>query len=190
MSIGARLPLIGILPLLLSLGCERPEVRRAREVVGLVQTMGTELRSVSANAAVAFTGRADFEELRRAFGDESFDAGIPLGRDFQGSLSSMLRDLELQLEKEPKDAGFPRSAFRRVRHFSQWWASIRMQLEARRGRWAQSSTQDTEALRLLGGRVRREDVLAVLTETIRVIGTFEAITARYVRRIEDIIILS
>lgn len=189
MGVCARLSLLVILPLLLCPGCESPQVRRAQEVLRLVQTMGGELRAASAQAAGTFTSRADFEELRKAFGDEQFDAGIPLGPEFQGSLSAMIRDLELQLEKEPKDAEFLRKAVRRVRHFSQWWASIRIQLEVRRDRLVQS-TQDSEAHRLLGGRARRADVLTVLSETIHAVAAFEVITARCVRRIEDIITLS
>jgi hypothetical protein len=180
------LSFLGLILLSLFCGCERGEARRARQVMGLVQTMGSELRTSAAQAAEAFTRRGDFEELRKAFGDDRFDAGTPLGPDFQGTLDSMIRELEGQLGKEPKDSGFLRKAVRQIRLFSQWWTFIRQQLEARRDQLVQNP-QGAEATRLLGGRVRREDVLMVLSDTIRTVGAFEAITARCVRRIEEIL---
>ena len=178
---------LGLMLLTIFSGCERGEVRRAHQVMGLVQTMGAELRTSAAQAAQAFAGRSDFEELRKAFGDERFDEGTPLGPDFQGTLDAMIRDLEAQLEKEPKDAGFVRKAARQARKFNQWWTSIRHHLETRRDQLAQAP-HDTEATRLLGGgRVRRADVLVVLSETITVVSAFEVITARCVRRIEEIL---
>jgi len=180
------LGLIMILPLLISSACERPEARRANQVMRLVRTMEAELKAVAAKAATQFSGRTDFEELRKSYGDERFDGGIPLAPDFQGILTAMTRDLEAQLEKEPKDSEFPRKAARRIRQLSQWWTFVRQSLELRRGQLAQA-TPGVEAQRLLGTRERRADILTVLDETIQVVGTLEATTARCVRGIEEIV---
>lgn len=186
----AHIPLLmGLVMLLPFSGCERSGTRRARQAMDLIHAMGAELRTSAAQSSEAFTDRGDFEALRKAFGDDRFDAGIPLGPDFQKTLDTMLRDLEIQMEREPKDAEFLRKAARQVRLFSQWWTFIRQHLETRRSQLEQAP-RNPEAVRLLGGRVHREDVLLVLAETIKVVGTFEAITARYVRQIEGLVALS
>jgi hypothetical protein len=183
-SLSPRLSLI--VPLLLCSACERPEVRRAHQVMRLVRTMEADLQAVASKAATQFAGRTDFEELRRSYGDERFDGGIPLAPDFQGILTSMIRDLEAQLDKEPKDSEFPRKAARRIRQLSQWWTFIRQNLELRRGQLAQAPS-GTDAQRLLGMRERRADILTVLGETIQVVGTLEAATARCARAVEEIV---
>jgi hypothetical protein len=155
-----------IVPLLLCSACERPEVRRAHQVMRLVRTMEADLQAVASKAATQFAGRTDFEELRRSYGDERFDGGIPLAPDFQGILTSMIRDLEAQL--------------------GQWWTFIRQNLELRRGQLAQAPS-GTDAQRLLGMRERRADILTVLGETIQVVGTLEAATARCARAVEEIV---
>lgn len=175
-----------IVPLLLCSACERPEVRRAHQVMRLVRTMEADLQAVASKAATQFAGRTDFEELRRSYGDERFDGGIPLAPDFQGILTSMIRDLEAQLDKEPKDSEFPRKAARRIRQLSQWWTFVRQNLELRRGQLAQAPS-GTDAQRLLGMRERRADILTVLGETIQVVGTLEAATARCARAVEEIV---
>jgi hypothetical protein len=152
----------------------------------LVRTMEAELQAVAAKSATQFAGRTDFEDLRRSYGDERFDGGIPLAPDFQGVLAAMTRDLEAQLEKEHKDSEFPRKAARRVRQLGQWWTFVRKSLELRRGQLTQTAP-DTEAQRLLGTRERRADILTVLDETIQVVATLEATTARCARGIEAIV---
>lgn len=175
-----------LIPLLLFSGCERSGTRRARQVMSLVHTMGVELRTAAAQATATFTDRGDFEELRKGFGDNPFDVGIPLGPEFQVTLDAMLRDLDKQLEKEPKDDEFLRKSARQIRLFSQWWTFIRHQLEVRRSQLAQPPGGE-EGPSLRGGRGRREGVLMVLSETIKVVSTFEVITTRCVHRIEDLI---
>lgn len=172
--------------LLLCSACERPEARRAHQVMRLVRTMEAELQAVAATSAVQFAGRTDFEDLRRSYGDERFDGGIPLAPDFQGVLAAMTRDLKAQLEKERKDSEFPRKAARRVRQLGQWWTFVRKSLELRRGQLTQTAP-DTEAQRLLGTRERRADILTVLGETIQVVAILEATTARCARGIEAIV---
>jgi hypothetical protein len=167
-------------------GCQRSEVRKANQAMQLVRTMGAEVRAVSAEAAQRFTGRLDYEESRRAFGDERFDAGIPLGPIFQKSLEDMLLDVEKQLEKEPKDVDFLRKAVRRVRKFHQWWVFTRRFMKTRRDELAQIPDADG-VIRPLDGRSRRAEVIQVMDETIRAIETFEAITLRCVRGIEDLL---
>lgn len=175
-----------IVPLLICSACERPEVRRAQQVMRLVRTMEVDLQAVAAKAATQFAGRTDFEELRRSYGDERFDGGIPLAPDFQGILTAMIRDLEAQLEKEPKDSEFPRKAARRIRQLGQWWSFVRQSLELRLSQLAQAPP-GADAQRLLGTRERRADILTVLGETIQVVGTLEATTTRCARAIEAIV---
>ena len=179
--------LILVPALFLAFGCDWTNARQADQVLGLTQRMGAELKSEAARATAIFSGRDDFEELRRAFGGEGLDVGTPLGPDFQGSLDTLIRDLNLQLEKETKDADFTRKAARRVRKLSQWWAFVRIHLEARRDQLTQAP-ENPDAHRLLGIRLRRPDILTVLSEIIKVVATFESITIRCVHGIEDIII--
>jgi hypothetical protein len=184
MRLGASSVLI--LPLFLLAGCERGEVRSARQAVLLIRTMGDEVRSSGREAEALFSGRADFEDLRQGFGTDRLDAGTPLGPDFQTSIATMLRTLETEVEKETKDGLFLRKAVRRVRHFHQWWMFARQKLEARLGQLSKTP-RDTQAQRLLGGRVRLVDTQTVLSETIRVIRIFEASALRCVRGIEALI---
>jgi len=81
MMVRARLFLGLALPLLLITGCERSEVRKAKQVIGLVHVMGAELQAEGARAVAKFTRRPDFEALRKTFGDERFDEGTPVGPD-------------------------------------------------------------------------------------------------------------
>ncbi|WLT32849.1 hypothetical protein [Geothrix sp. PMB-07] len=173
-------------PILLLVACGRAESRRAREVDLLVQVMAVELRTASEQATAAFSRRPDFEELRKSFGDDRFDTGIPLGPAFQTSLSTMIKDLEAQLAKEPRDVEFPRKAVRKVRQIHQWWDFVRKQLQTRRDQLAKGH-REGQAQRLLGGRERGQDVVEVLDETIQVIQGFEAITQRCIRSLEEII---
>jgi hypothetical protein len=145
--------------------------------------MGVEMHAAAAEASDRFTRRPDYEAIRHAFGNDSFDAGTPLGPDFMKTLATMMQDLEQQLEKEPKDAEFLRKTVRRVRQHHQWWVFVRRELEARRDKLA-LATQDNPAQLLLGGRVRRADVLAVMTETILIVANFEASAQQCVRGIE------
>lgn len=172
-----------LLPLLILIGCERSEVRRSKQALRLVQTMGAEMRAVAAEASDRFTRRADYEALRHGFGDAPFDAGTPLGPDFQRTLVTLTQGLEQQLEKEPKDAEFLRKAVRRVREHHQWWVFVRREMEVRRDKLA-SPANDHPAQLLLGGRVRRADMLAVMTETITIVASFEACAQQCVRGIE------
>lgn len=169
--------------LLILSGCERAEVRTARRAIQLVQSMGVEIRAEAAQASDRFSRRTDFEELRRVFGSDSFDAGTPLGPDFQGNIALMTLDLERQVEKDPKDVEFLRKAVRRVRLHHQWWIFVRQELETRRDKLAQAPA-DNPTQRLLGGRIPRADVLAVLTETIEVVSHFEASAQHCLRGIE------
>lgn len=173
-------------PVLLLVACERAEVRRARQVDRVVQSMAAELRTASEQATGAFSRRPDFEELRKSFGDDRFDTGIPLGPAFQTSLATMIRDLEVQLQKEPRDAEFPKKAVRKVRQIHQWWGFVRQHLQGRRDQLV-NGRQEGEAQRLLGGRPRNQDVAEVLNETIQVVNGFEAITLRCIRSMEEII---
>ena len=175
-----------ILPLLVLSGCESSEARQGREVMLLVRKMRVELQASAAQSATVFSRREDFEVLRRAFGAEPFDGGTPLGPEFLTSMEVMVRDLEAQLDKEPKNGEFPRKAAHRVRQFAQWWAFVRQHLETRRGRMA-GLASDEEASRLLGPGTRRGQVLTVLSETIKVVSAFEAITARTAREVEAIV---
>ncbi|GLH74059.1 hypothetical protein GETHLI_25610 [Geothrix limicola] len=174
------------LPLMVFSGCERAEVRKARQALQLVHVMVEELRRASAQASSRFTQRADFEDLRKAFGAELFDAGTPLGPDFQGNLAALMKDLETQLEKEPKDAEFLRKALRRVRKFHQWWGFVRQELETRRTKLAGATREQLEQ-RPRRERVNREEVLAILAETLQVVGSFEASTIRCIRGIEALV---
>lgn len=178
---------LGLVLLVVSIGCERSETRRAREVMELVRTMETELQSTAKQAAGTFSGRADFEELRMAFGDERFDAGTPLGPDFQGSLAAMIQGLHAQLEKEPKNTEFPKKVARRIHQFGQWWLFVRRYLETRRDQLNQAATQGGDPLRLPTGRTLRADVLTTLTEVIKVVEAFETIANRCARGIEGIV---
>ncbi|MBI1753726.1 MAG: hypothetical protein HY014_09125 [Acidobacteria bacterium] len=176
--------LTGLIMLLMA--CGRAEARRARQVDALVKAMSTELYAASEEAAGAFSRRPDFEALRKSFGDDRFDTGIPLGPAFQTTLATMIRDLEAQLRKEPRDAEFPKKAVRKVRQIHQWWGFVRQQLQGRRDQLV-NGRQEGEAQRLLGGRPRNMDVAEVLSETIQVMNGFEAITQRCIRGIEEII---
>lgn len=183
MAVGGRRLAGLILPLLVLSGCEPNEVRQGREVMGLVRKMRADLQASAAQSAAVFSRREDFEALRRAFGTEPFDGGTPLGPDFLGSMETMVRDLEAQLDKEPKNAEFPRKAALRVRQFAQWWSFVRRHLETRRDRLA----ADAEVSRLLGPGARREQVLTVLSEVIKAVSAFESITFRTVREVEGIL---
>lgn len=184
MGLGTRHGLI--LPLVLLTACERGEVKHAHEAMRLVQAMGEELKATAAGASDRFSHRADFEELRRAFGDDRFDAGTPLGPGFQVTLSQLLQDLQAELEKEPRDVYFVRKAVRRVRHFHQWWLFTRQELEIRLER-AAKGPEETRAHNLLGGRVQRRDVVLVLSETIQVVKVFEDTALRCIQGLEAII---
>lgn len=178
---------IGLTGLVLMLmACGRTETHRARQVDALVKVMAAELNAASEEATGAFSRRPDFEELRKSFGDDRFDTGIPLGPAFQTTLATMIKDLEAQLQKEPKDAEFPKKAVRKVRQIHQWWGFVRQQLQGRRDQ-LMNGHRDGEAQRLLGGRPRNMDVAEVLSETIQVMSGFEAITQRCIRGIEEII---
>jgi hypothetical protein len=148
--------------------------------------MGAELKAEAAQTTAAFTDRSDFEELRRAFGGEVLDVGTPLGSGFKANLETMLGDLNLELDKDTKDTDFPRRAARKVRRFSQWWTFVRIHLETRRDQLAKDAANH-DAQHLLGYRLRRPDVLAVLSEIIKVVATFERISMRCVRGVEDIL---
>ena len=182
----AKTALCLTLPGLLFTACERPETRRANQIMRLVRGMEADLQAEAAKAAAAFAGRPDFEELRQSFGSDHFDGGIPMAPDFPGILVTMIRELEAQMEKDPKDAEFPRKAARRIRQLSQWWAFVRKHLEERRDVLAKAPAE-SEARRLVGGRTLRADVLTVISETIVLVGTFEATTLRCVRAIEAIV---
>lgn len=182
----ARFCLGLFLSLMVYSGCERSEVRSARQALRLVHTMVVEIQATSAQASDRFSRRPDFEDLRRAFGGERFDAGTPLGPDFQRNLAALMTDLEGQLEKEPKDGEFLRKALRRVRKFQQWWTFARQELETRRDKLVQAR-QGQPAQQLLGGRVSEEDMLGILAETFSVIGAFEASTFRCIRGIEELL---
>lgn len=181
---GIALGLMG--PILLFTACERAVVKRSHQADVLVRTMAVELHTASEQATAAFSRRPDFEALRRSFGEDRFDSGIPLGPAFQASLSTMVKELEAQLAKEPRDVEYPRKAVRKVRQMHQWWNFVRKQLEAHRDQLAKGR-HEGEAQRLLGGRERSQDVVEVLDETIQVIQGFEAITQRCIRSLEEII---
>jgi hypothetical protein len=178
---------LGLLPpLLILVGCERSEVRKAKEALQLVRAMGADMRAGAAEAADRFTKRPDYEAMRHAFGDDGFDAGTPLGPTFQQTLGTLTQNLVSQLEREPKDAEFLRKAVRRMRQYHQWWVFVRREMETRRDKLAQA-TKDHPTQMLLGGRVRREDVLTVMAETIQVVGRFEASAYRCVQGIENLL---
>ncbi|HJV48970.1 MAG TPA: hypothetical protein VJ549_06820 [Geothrix sp.] len=182
----ARFCLGLVLPLILFSGCERSEVRKAKQAMQLVRAMGTELRQTAAQASDQFTRRPDFEALRRAFGGEPFDSGTPLGPDFQRNLTALMQDLEGQLDKEPKDAEFLRKALRRVRKFHQWWTFVRQELESRRDKLVRAGLEPADP-GLRKGRANRDEVLTILGETLGVVGSFEASTIRCIHGIEDLL---
>lgn len=187
MRVRACLPMGLMLLMVASTGCERSETRRARQVMDLVRTMETELQTTAKQAAGAFSRRADFEDLRMAFGDERFDAGTPLGPDFQGNLAAMIQGLHAQFEKEPKDAGFPKKVARRINQFGQWWSFVRHYLETRRDQLNRAAANGSEPVSLPGGRTLRGEVLTTLAEVIKVVEAFETITNRCARGIEGIV---
>jgi len=187
MRVGVRHGLALIL--LLLGGCGGADARRGRQAMEAVQIMGADLKARGAQASDRFTRRPDFEELRRAFGEDRFDAGTPLGPGFQTTLAAMVEDLRAGLEKEPKDAYFLRKAVRRVRHFHQWWMFSRQELEARRDRMIKEAP-DPPAPNLRGGRSLRSDTLTVLDEVIPVIRDFEEACLRCARRLEELLAAS
>jgi hypothetical protein len=175
-------------PLIFSPGCESRETRQGKHVMALVHTMGLELRAACEKSMETFTARLDFEEVRKGFGEEHFDEGVPPGTDFRQTLEAMSKDLEDQLEREPKLPEFPRTALRRVRRFGQWWSFVRQTLKTRRAQLASvPQTSGGEATRMLEVHSRTGDTLAVLDETIKVVEQFEKATARCTRGIEEII---
>jgi hypothetical protein len=173
--------------LVFSLGCEPREVRQGRQVMVLVHRMGLDLRTACGKSMKTFEARLDFEEVRRGFGEEHFDGGVPPGADFRQTLETMSKDLEGQLEREPKIPEFPRIALRRVRKFGQWWSFVRQTLKTRRAQLAGTPPPSGNVPPVLDAHSRRGDTLEVLDETIKVVDEFEKATARCTRGIEEII---
>jgi hypothetical protein len=181
--------------LILSPGCERREVRQGRQVMVLVHRMGLDLRTVCEKSMETFEARLDFEDIRKGFGEERFDGGVPPGADFRRTLETMSKDLEDQLEREPKTLEFPRTALRRIRRFGQWWSFVRQTLKLRRAQLAGTPppagdatlVPDVHSRRGDILEARRGDTLEVLDETIKVVDEFEKATARCSHGIEEII---
>jgi hypothetical protein len=176
--------------LVCSLGCEPREVRQGKQVMALVHRMGLDLRTVCAKSMKTFEARLDFEDVRRGFGEEHFDGGVPPGADFRQTLETMSKDLEDQLEREPKIPEFPRTALCKVRKFGQWWSFVRQTLKTRRAQLAGTPPPSGAATRVPDVHSRKGDTLEVLDETIKVVDEFEKATARCTRGIEEIITLS
>jgi hypothetical protein len=149
--------------------------------------MGLDLRSVCDISRSTFEARLDFEDIRSGFGEERFDGGVPPGADFRQTLEIMSRDLENQLEREPKGPDFPRTALRRVRQFGLWWSFVRQTLQLRRAQLAATPRPSGNATPVPDARSRRGDTLEVLDETIKVTAEFEKATTRCVKGIEEII---
>jgi len=176
--------------LVFSLGCEPREARQGRQVMVLVHRMGLDLRTICAKSMKTFEARLDFEDVRRGFGEERFDEGVPPGADFRQTLETMSKDLEDQLEREPKIPEFPRTALLRVNRFKRWWSFVRQTLKLRRAQLASTPLSLGDATLMLDVHSRREDTLKVLDETIKVVDEFEKATARCTRGIEEIITVS
>jgi hypothetical protein len=179
-----------VVPLVFSLGCEPREVRQGRQVMVLVHRMGLDLRTVCAKSMKTFEARLDFEDVRRGFGGEHFDGGVPPGADFRQTLETMSKNLEDDLERAPKTPEFPRTALRRVSKFGHWWSFVRQTLKTRRAQLAGTPPPSGDATQVLDVHSRRGDTLEVLDETIKVVDEFEKATARCTRGIEEIITLS
>ena len=173
--------------LVLSIGCEPRAVRQGRQVMALVHRMGLDLRTVCEKSMQTFEARLDFEDVRKGFGEERFDGGVPPGADFRQTLEAMSKDLEVQLEREPKTPEFPRTALRRIRRFGQWWVFVRQTLKLRRAQLAGTPPPTGDATPVPDVHSKRGDTLEVLDETIKVVDEFEKATARCTHGIEEII---